>query len=71
MVKLYLSRRNLLTLLEKLDQVKAGAYSACTLIKRDNLHKKYPASDPEIEVTAVEDEDYYTDRDPGPTYKEY
>lgn len=75
---LYLSRRNLLTLLSKLDRVKAGESSACTLIKRDYLHKKYPQSPEEITITAIEDddnqpmvitaiedEDYYSDREPG------
>lgn len=67
-VQVYLSRRNLLTLLNKLDANKDEPnVSKCTLIKSDNLHPKYPQSHPMIAVTAVEDEDYYTDRRPGPT----
>lgn len=62
----YLTRRNLQTLLNKLDRNKQeGAdASACTLLKGDTKHKLYPCSAPTI-VTAVEDEDYYTDREPG------
>lgn len=64
MVTVYLTRRNLLTLLSKLDRVRAGDQSACTLTKHDTSHPKYPCS-VVTKVTAVEDENYYTDRDPG------
>lgn len=64
-VVLFLSRRNLLTLLSKLDGVKAGEASKCTLLKKDTLHPKFPQSHKLISVTAVEDEDYYVDRSPG------
>ena len=64
MEQVYLTRRNLLTLLNKLDRVKQGEQSACTLVKSDTVHPQYPCSN-EISVTAVEDEDYYTDREPG------
>ena len=60
----YLSRRNLQALLAKLDAVRTGTISACTLIKTDIAHQKYPCST-EVAVTAVEDEDYYIDRAPG------
>lgn len=65
MSQVYLSRRNLETLLSKLDRVKAGDTSTCTIIKKDNQHPVYPQSEPMIIVTAVEDEDYYVDRKPG------
>jgi hypothetical protein len=65
MPKVFLSRRNLLVLLSKLDRVKAGESSACTIIKRDNAHSKYPQTMEEIEITAVEDEDYYAERMAG------
>lgn len=65
MNKVYLSRRNLLTLLSKLDRVAAGEMSQCTLIKRDNQHPKYPQTMAAIEVVAVEDADYYVDREAG------
>ena len=64
--QIFLSRKNLETLLNKLNRNKEdpGA-SQCTLLKCDNKHKKYPQSMPEILVTAVENDDYYTDRDAG------
>lgn len=64
MEKVYLSRRNLLTLLSKLDRVKAGEVSLCTLIKQDTLHEKYPQTIDKIMITAIEDEEYY-DREAG------
>ena len=63
--RVYLSRRNLLALLSKLDRQKEGESTACTLIKSDNIHPKYPQTMAEIHVTAVEDDDYYTERPPG------
>lgn len=65
MEQVFLSRRNLNTLLSKLDRKKKGEATACTLIKRDTEHTKYPQTMPEIAITAVEDSDYYTDREPG------
>ena len=67
MEQVFLSRRNLLTLLSKLDRKAKGEGTACTLIKSDVLHPKYPCST-KIVVTAVEDNDYYTDRAPGPVH---
>jgi hypothetical protein len=65
MHKIYLSRRNLLTLLNKLDRKKMGDETQCTIIKRDPAHPDYPQTLDEIYVTAVEDEDYYVGRSPG------
>lgn len=68
MQKLYLSRRNLQTLLNKLDRNKRdGEVSACTLVKFDITHPKYPCSDV-ISVTALEDEKYYTGRRAGEVF---
>ena len=65
-IHVYLSRRNLLTLLAKLDINFANpGESVCTLVKNDTENTRYPQSHPEIWVTAVEDEDYYWDRTPG------
>lgn len=64
-VQVYLSRRNLLTLLSKLDGVKAGEASLCTLVKYDTVHPTCPQSHPVIRVTAVEDENYYFERSAG------
>jgi len=69
MATVYLTRRNLLTLLAKLDTAKAGEPTSKTIIKRDTRHKKFPCSEI-TEVIAVEDEDYYTDRGPGTMAKE-
>jgi hypothetical protein len=60
----YLTRRNLLTLLSKLDRQAAGETTACTIIKHDTVHPTYPTTEPTI-VTALEDEEYYADRGPG------
>lgn len=67
MQQLYLSRRNLLTLLAKLDYVKTGGSSKRTIVKQDTKHPHYPSTDV-IAVTALEDEEYYTDRAPGPVF---
>lgn len=63
----YLSRRNLLTLLSKLDRNANGDcdVSACCIIKNDNTHPVYPQTMKSIYVIAIEDEVYYTDRLPG------
>jgi hypothetical protein len=65
MQRVYLTRRNLTSLLSKLDRnVMLPGSSACTIIKTDTVHPKYPASEP-IEVIALEDAEYYIDREPG------
>lgn len=63
-----LSRRNLLTLLSKLDRRVAGQPTECTIIKNDNTHLGYRQTMKSIEVVAVEDEDYYRERPPGPVH---
>jgi hypothetical protein len=65
MQRLYLSRRNLQSLLNKLDRCRRDGkgVSFCTIVKYDTTHSKYPASAITM-VTAVEDEDYY-DRPAG------
>ncbi len=65
MQTVYLTRRNLRTLLAKLDRNAEHAdSSACTIIKQDTVHPTYPCSDV-IQVIALEDAEYYTDREPG------
>ena len=66
MEQIFLSRRNLVTLLEKLDAVKLGKRSTCTIIKADNQHPKYPQTMHMCAVTALEDGVYYSERKPGP-----
>ena len=65
MDKIYLSRRNLLALLEKLDHVRSGGQSACSIVKSDTTHPTCPQTIPNVIITAVEDDNYYTDREPG------
>ena len=65
-VQVFLTRRNLLTLLEKLDHVKSGGASQCTIVKSDTVHPTHPIVGADnVRITAVEDEDYYTDRTAG------
>ena len=59
MEKLYLSQRNITTLLQKLDRVRNGETSPCTLIKNDTGHPVYPQTLRRVAVTAVEDGDQY------------
>lgn len=66
MNRVYLSRRNLESLIRKLDGVRKGIASECTILKNDTVHAEYPATVPMLYVTAIEDEAYYTERKPGP-----
>lgn len=63
--KIFLSRRNLMSLLSKLDRKARGEESACTLIKNDSSNARYKQTMKSIQVTAVEDAEYYYDRPPG------
>ena len=65
MEQAFLTRRNLLTLLSKLDRLKAGEETLCTIIKCDSVHPKYPQTMKQLRITALEDEEYYTTRMPG------
>ncbi len=66
MEQIYLSRRNLLTLLSKLDRKKNGEDTKCTITKQDWLHPKYPQSIKDVVmITAIEDEEYYYEREAG------
>ena len=55
----YLSRRNLLTLLSKLDRLGEGEDTACAIIKSDNAHEKYPQTMESVMICAIEDAEYY------------
>ena len=65
--QVFLSRRNLLTLLSKLDRAAAGELTFKTLIKNKDKSEKYQQTMDSISVTAVEDDEYYSalDRRPG------
>jgi len=65
MEEVYLSRRNLLVLLSKLDRKAMGEETACAIIKSDNTHPTYPQTMQQIKVVAIEDGEYYTDRGAG------
>ena len=56
---IYLSRRNLLALLSKLDRAEAGEETACTIIKYQAISNRYAQSMDECYVVAIEDEEYY------------
>lgn len=68
MEKIYLSRRNLLTLLSKLDRATKGEQTAKTILKNDTSHPKYPCSSPCV-VVAIEDADYYYERPAGAVHR--
>lgn len=63
-VVVYVSRRNLLTLLSKLDRAAKGEITSRTIVKLDTDHPSYPCT-LVTTITAVEDEDYYKHRAPG------
>lgn len=65
----YLTRRNLLTLLSKLDRKASGEDTYCAIIKGDHVHSRYPQTMGTCIVIALEDSEYYTDRDPGPMHE--
>lgn len=63
--QIYLSRRNLLALLSKLDRKAGGEATSCTIVKYHNPKDPFTQSMDSIAVTAVEDEDLYTNRNAG------
>jgi hypothetical protein len=66
---LYLSRRNLNNLLNKLDiNKRIPGSSLCTLTKEGSDDPRYEQSPEKMYVIAVEDEDYYETRQPSPTH---
>ena len=62
---LYLSRRNLLALLSKLDRQEAGDETACAIIKYSNPTDPYCNTIDQVTVVAVADDRFYADRSPG------
>jgi len=57
--KIYLSRRNLLALLSKLDRDAKGDDTACAIIKHQQPTPEYRQTMDTVMVIAVQDEDYY------------
>jgi hypothetical protein len=62
---LYLSRRNLLTLLSKLDRLEAGDETACAIVKSANPSDPYCNTMDQVTVIAIPDDRFYTNRLPG------
>ena len=63
--QIYLSRRNLLTLLSKLDRQAAGDATACAIVKYANPSDPYCNTIDQVMVIAVPDDEFYADRSPG------
>ena len=63
--QIYLSRRNLLALLSKLDRQAAGDATACAIIKSANPADPYCNTIDQVTVIAIPDEKFYTNRSPG------
>ena len=63
--QIYLSRRNLLALLSKLDRQAAGDATACAIIKYANPADPYCNTIDQVMVIAVPDNEFYADRSPG------
>ena len=71
-VQIYLTRRNLETLLAKLDKniVHPGT-SAVTIVKHDTTHPTHPQTGADdVWVSGVENEEYYKHRLPGVTMED-
>ena len=62
---IYLSRRNLLALLSKLDRQEAGDETACAIVKYSNPTDPYCNTMDQVTVIAVPDDRFYTNRLPG------
>lgn len=63
--QIFLSRRNLMTLLSKLNRAAAGDNTACTVVKFRIPTDPFVQTIDAIAVTAVEDSDYYVNRGAG------
>ena len=59
MEKLYLSKRDILILIGKLDGVRNGEPSSCTIIKSDSAHPVFPQTVRRMSVQATETQDRY------------
>ena len=63
--KVYLSRRNLLALLSKLDRDEVGEKTECTIIKQQQPSPAYRQTMKQIAVIAVQDDEYYGSQNRG------
>ena len=63
--QIYLSKRNLLALLSKLDRLENGDETACAIVKSANPTDPYCNTIDQVLVIAIPDEKFYTNRQPG------
>jgi hypothetical protein len=63
--QIYLSRRNLLALLSKLDRLENGDATACAIVKYANPSDPYCNTIDQVTVVAVADDRFYANRAPG------
>ncbi len=66
---IYLSKRNLLSLLSKVSRFESGDETKCTLIKYANPLDPYCmhiAGEDRVAITAIPDNLYYANREAGP-----
>jgi hypothetical protein len=63
--KIYLSRRNLLALLSKLDRDAAGEDTHCAIIKHQQPSPSYKQTMDTVMIVAVQDEEYYGSQERG------
>jgi hypothetical protein len=63
--QIYLSRRNLLNKVSKLDRQATGDATACAIVKYANPSDPYCNTIDQVIVVAVPDEKFYTNRSPG------
>lgn len=66
--RIYLSKRNLLTLLSKLERLEAGEDTKCAIIKNMNPLDPYCNTIDQVAVIAIPDEAFYVNRRPGPMH---
>ena len=59
------SFQSLISPWNKLDRRKAGGQTHCKIIKYDDGNAAYPQTMDAVLITAVEDDDYYTERPAG------
>ena len=67
---LYLSKRNLLTLLSKLERFEKGEETKCAIIKKANSLDPYCMQGIDsCMIVAIPDEKYYVGREPGAVHE--
>lgn len=67
--RIYLSKRNLLTLLSKLERFEQGQETKCAIIKYSNPMDPYSNTVDDVMIIAIPDEKFYTNRTAGPVHE--